>query len=253
MHIDWWTLGLQTVNVLILVWILGRFFFRPVMAIVASRQEEAKKLLADAELVRHQAEATRTDADKTRAEVNARRQDLLDEARKDANVEKARLIGEASQEAAKMRAAAAAAAAKDRAEAEGELLRHAGELSIEIAQRLLDRVPAEATLVAFTDGLCREIRALPPELRSGLNPASMSNQQLEVRSASDLSDEQKRFVHERLLEALGLEPPIAFRPDEALIAGLELRGSTTTVHNNWRSDLDRIRKELESEGRPRKV
>ena len=48
MRIDWWTLALQTVNVLVLIWILGRFFFRPVMDIVVKRQQEANKLLADA-------------------------------------------------------------------------------------------------------------------------------------------------------------------------------------------------------------
>ena len=46
MHFDWWTLALQTVNVLVLIWILARFFFRPVADIVAKRQAEADKLLA---------------------------------------------------------------------------------------------------------------------------------------------------------------------------------------------------------------
>ena len=41
MHIDWWTLAFQTVNVLVLIWILGRFFFRPVADIVAKRQAQA--------------------------------------------------------------------------------------------------------------------------------------------------------------------------------------------------------------------
>ena len=48
MHIDWWTLAFQTVNVLVLIWILARFFFRPVVDIVAKRQEEANKVLAEA-------------------------------------------------------------------------------------------------------------------------------------------------------------------------------------------------------------
>jgi F-type H+-transporting ATPase subunit b len=38
MHIDWWTLALQTVNALVLIWILTRFFFHPVMNIIAKRQ-----------------------------------------------------------------------------------------------------------------------------------------------------------------------------------------------------------------------
>ena len=37
MHIDLWTLGLQTINVLVLVWLLARFLFRPVAAIVVQR------------------------------------------------------------------------------------------------------------------------------------------------------------------------------------------------------------------------
>jgi F-type H+-transporting ATPase subunit b len=48
MRIDWWTLALQTANVLILIWLLGRFLFRPVADIVARRQDEANKLIADA-------------------------------------------------------------------------------------------------------------------------------------------------------------------------------------------------------------
>ena len=48
MRIDWSTLALQTVNVLVLVWLLARFLFRPVMAIIAERRIAAEKLLADA-------------------------------------------------------------------------------------------------------------------------------------------------------------------------------------------------------------
>jgi F-type H+-transporting ATPase subunit b len=252
MHIDWWTLALQTVNVLVLVWILGRFFFRPVTAIVARRQEEAKKLLADAEAARRQAEATRADADKARAEIDARRLELLDQVQKEAKVERVRLVEEALQEAAKMRAAAAAAAERDRTEAEEALLQHAEELSLEIARRLLGRLRPESALATFTDGLCREIRTLTPEMRAGLKSVS-PGELLELRSSSDLSDDQKRFVREQLADALGFEPAVAFRRDNELMAGLELRGPTTIVRNNWRSDLDRIREELASEERPRKA
>ncbi len=252
MHIDWWTLALQTVNVLILVWILGRFFFRPVMAIVARRQEEAKKLLADADAVRHQAESTRAEAGRVRAELEGHRLELLDQARSEAKAEQARLLEEAAKEAAKTREDAIAAAERERADAEGALLKHAGELSLEIARRLLERLPADAALAAFTDGLCREIRTLSPEARVGLQMAAPA-EPLELWSASDLSTEQQRFVRQQLTEALGSEPPVAFRRNDGLLAGLELRGPTTIVRNNWRSDLDRIREELAREGRARKA
>ena len=49
MQIDWWTLGLQAVNVLILIWCLTHFLFRPVAAMVARRQAEIGRLMTEAE------------------------------------------------------------------------------------------------------------------------------------------------------------------------------------------------------------
>ena len=57
MHIDLWTLGLQAINVLVLVWLLARFLFRPLTAIIAQRRQATETLLADATAARAQAQA----------------------------------------------------------------------------------------------------------------------------------------------------------------------------------------------------
>ncbi len=247
MHIDWWTLALQTVNVLVLVWILGRFFFRPVTAIIAKRQEEAKKLLSDASAIRQQAEIARADADKVRSDMDARRLELIEEAKREASGEKARLLGEASRELAKMQEATAATAERERVASESKLVQRASELSLEIARRLLARVPPDTALEKFTEELCREVRSLPETSRAGLT--SSSGGMIEVSTATDLSDEQKQYVRRNLAEALGADVPMTFRRDENLMVGLELRGPATIVRNSWRSDLDRIREELTGDGR----
>ena len=57
MTIDWWTLGFQTVNVVILVWLLGRFFWRPVAGMIAQRRAAAEQTLAEAAAKRQEADA----------------------------------------------------------------------------------------------------------------------------------------------------------------------------------------------------
>ncbi len=249
MHIDWWTLVLQTVNVLILVWILGRFFFRPVTAIVTKRQEEAKTLLDDAASIRQQAEKARSEADKARADMDAQRQQLFEQARQDAQSERARLLDEASRELAKMREAAVAAAERDRAACESRLVGHAIDLALDVARRLVARVPPDTTFQTFTEELCREVRSLPEMSRTGLTSAASSGGVVEVLTAADISAEQEQYVRRKLAAALGADVPMTFRRDEALIAGLELRGPATIVRNSWRSYLDRIREELTDDGR----
>ena len=49
MTIDWWTLGIQTVNVVILIWLLERFFWRPVAAMIEQRRATAQRILDEAE------------------------------------------------------------------------------------------------------------------------------------------------------------------------------------------------------------
>ena len=170
MHIDWWTLALQTVNVLILIWILARFFFRPIADIVAKRQQETNRLFAEADAARKQAADALAQAEKGRAEVAAERDRLLADAQKAAQGEKARLMELAAQDAAKLRHEAEAALARDRAAAEGEIVDHAAALSVDIARRLLARLPAKPAFETFLAALCAEIGKLTPEARAAFAP-----------------------------------------------------------------------------------
>jgi F-type H+-transporting ATPase subunit b len=252
MHINWWTLAFQTVNVLVLIWILGRFFFRPVADIVVKRQEDANKLLADAAAARHEAADARADVDKIRTEIGSERDKLITEARKSAQIEKANLLAQASQEIAKLRSEAKAAIAQDRIAAEQAIIARASELSVEIAQRLLGRLPSKIALSAFLDGICQEVRALPSEARKSFTSSTAADHAIEVVTAAPLSEEENGHVRDVLKVAFGSELPFEFRADAALIAGIELHSHHAVVRNSWRADLDRIREELGRDEHSRK-
>jgi F-type H+-transporting ATPase subunit b len=244
MHIDWWTLALQTVNVLVLVWILARFFFRPVVDIVAKRREAAKKLLADAAAARQEAANARADANKLRAEIDTARDRLIAEARMSAQMEKANLLAQSSQEVAKLRSEAEALITRDRIAAEQAIIARARELSVEIARRLLERLPSRLALSAFLDELCRELSALPSKARESFTSAAAAGQAVEVVTAAALTEEETEQARAALKVAFGAELSFEFRADPSLIAGVELRSRNTILSNSWRADLDRIRGEL---------
>ncbi len=246
MRIDWWTLALQTVNVLILIWILARFFFRPIADIVAKRQEETKKLFDEADAARKQAMDTRGEADKARAEIAAERDRLLAQAQKAAQAEKAKLEQEAAQDAAKLRRESDAAIARDRAAAEEQIVDHASTLSVDIARRLLERVPPNLALDAFLTALCDEIGKLAAEAR-GAFLAATTGRPIEVVTQGPLSDEEGGHVRDALKQAFGADLPFTFRSDPAVLAGIELHGHNVILRNSWRADLERIREELSRE------
>jgi F-type H+-transporting ATPase subunit b len=246
MHIDWWTLALQTVNVLILIWLLGRFFFRPVMQIVAKRQQEASKLLDDATRAHREALDARAKAEQELVGIAVEREKLIAQARHAAQLEKQNLLAQAAQEIVKHRDEADAAIARSQAAAAAAVIERAGTLAIDVARRLLERFRTQDLSATFIDETCRDLRALSPQARQSLASAATAEHPVEVVSATPLSDDNKRQIGTTLKEVFGRELPLAFRSDPGILNGVELQTQNTIIRNSWRADLDRIREELKS-------
>src|ERR1700712_406439 len=108
MKIDWWTLGIQTVNVLILVWLLQRFFWRPVAAMIQQRRDVTQRSLTEAEATRIKAAAALAEIEQTRAGFARERETILSAAHDAAVQVRTTLLEDATKRAACLEAAAKA-------------------------------------------------------------------------------------------------------------------------------------------------
>ncbi|MDB5415040.1 MAG: atpF [Rubritepida sp.] len=241
MTIDWWTLGIQTINVAILVWLLGRFFWRPVAAMIEQRRNVAQTMLKEAEAGQNKAAAALTDIEKTRAGFSAERDAILAAARDEAAKAATSRLAEEATAAAGREAAARAAIAQDRADAEKAWARSAASLATDIAGRLAGRLDGTAVRAAFLDWLLQGIRALPETVRQA---AAAEGAGLLATTATPLDPAEQDRCRALIGEAFGSAVEIAFKVDPALIAGFELSGPHLEVANSWRADLARIQKDL---------
>lgn len=241
MTIDWWTLGLQTVNIAILVWLLGRFFWRPVAAMIEQRRATTQASLTDAETLRAEAAAALAGIARTRAGFAAERDAILAAAQDAAAAAGKARLAEAAVAAAALEEAAKARIAQERADAEKAWARRAEALATDMAGRLAARLDGAAVRAAFLDWLVQGLRAQPEAVRQA---AAAADAGLEATTATPLDPAEQDRCRALIGEALGGQPEIAFKVDPALIAGLELRGPHLEVGNSWRADLARIQKEL---------
>jgi F-type H+-transporting ATPase subunit b len=233
MTIDWWTLGIQTVNVAILVWLLQRFFWRPVAAVIEQRRDATKRSMAEAEAAKVEATAAMTEIERTRAGFAQEREAILAAARAEAETIRTALLADARQQAASIEAAAKTAIDQADAAAAAAWTVRSARLAVAIAAQLAERLDGAAVRAAFLDWLVREIADRG-------DAAGTDNAALEIVSATRLDPEEERHTRERIVQALGVDPAMVFRADPALIAGLELHGSHLSVSNSWRADLERI-------------
>jgi F-type H+-transporting ATPase subunit b len=242
MHLDLWTLALQTINVLVLVWLLAHFLFRPVADIIAARRAAADALIADAE-------AVRTKAVEETAALAQQRHLLVDDgerivaaARVSAETERAAIIHQANDAAAKLRGEAEQANARDRQAIRESLEREAADLALAIAQRLVERLPVHLLNHAFLEGLFEAIAAHPAR-------TSLKGVPIEVRSAAPLDAASQGDCRDMLTRLLGGTPELSFRTDPTLVAGIELASPDVVIRNSWRADLERVARALHEDTR----
>lgn len=244
MHPDWSTLALQTVNVLVLLWLLKRFLFRPVANIIAARRQEAERILTEAEAARAEAREkaaaldrrARSDADEAEAMRAA--------AEASAEAQRKRLLAEADEDVARVRTAAARTLRRDRVRLRRELQAEARDLAGTIAARLLARLPGPAATPAILAGLDDLLAALPEDQRRALASGA---EPLEVVAAAPMSETDQAACAELLTRRLELAAAPRFRTDPALIAGIELRGDHAALRHSWQAELERVAQELAQE------
>jgi F-type H+-transporting ATPase subunit b len=237
-RIDWWTIGLQAINAIVLIWLLGRFLFKPVAAIIADREAVAAKVSADAEALRAAAEKDHASAEAMEAAAVANRAAQLEAAAEAASSERERLIAEARADAEKLRATAKAEIAQQEDEARHRADLRAAKLAVAIAERLMTRLPDDSRVEPFLPALADGIDALSPESR-----ADLANH-ARLRVASPPGAALGKRIAALLAEKLGTTAAPEIIVDASLIAGIELESSHAAVRNSLRADLDRIAVEL---------
>ncbi|WP_404713024.1 hypothetical protein [Sphingomonas sp. MMS24-J13] len=232
MRINWWTLALQTINVLVLVWLLSRFLYKPIVAAIAARQAAVDKLLADAETAKANATtqeaALKASNDAFAADVECRRA----EAQASAEADRAKLLDQAKQEVADLHKQAEAAADEEGTRRGAALEAEAAVLAGQMAEKLLARLPAKAVTEAMFQALVDRLGKLSDEDRRRL-----ASSPLQVITAKALGEDEARYGKALTAALPGLANP-AFVVDPALIEGFELRNAELVLRNSWRADLD---------------
>ena len=242
MTLDFWTLGFQTVNVVILVWLLQHFFWRPVSAMIEERRSTTETALAEAKAAQDKAAAALDEVARTRAGFGTERAAILATAQAEAEQVRTATLDDATRKAADVAAMAKMSIDRDRAKAESAWSDGASKLAVDIAGRLAGRLVGGPVGTAFLEWLLTSIRALPDEVRRA---AAADGATLEAVSAVPLDPAEQDHCRSLIGEAFGARPRITFRSDQALIAGFELHGPHFVVENSWRADLGKISQDID--------
>jgi len=238
MQIDWWTLVLQGINFLVLVWLLWRFLYRPVREVIEKRRELAEQAFAQADQEKQEAEAARQRFEDDREKLGQERQDMLKKIHDELEAERGKVLEAARQQADKLIESAHGAIAGEREAALTEIREQTAELAAELAADLLRKAGAEAESMVFLDRLEQQLKALPAEERDRLErDLSADDARLTVVTAAPLKPKDRDQWVKRLSACLGRNDKTEFATDPAILGGAELRFPHAVLKFTWADQL----------------
>ncbi len=221
--IDWFTVAAQALNFIILVWLMERVLYKPIMAAIDAREKLVAAELAEAAGKMNAANKAEAEFKLKNADFERDRAALMTQAG-----EAAKAQGNALLEAARLAAQVLQSKQRDAWQHEERdvsmsLKRRAQQAFFALSRRAFKDL-ANSTLEAQVAAVfCERLRAMKQEDKCKLRTAIQSSTQpLWVRSAFPLALDQQNALQAAIDTAL--EGPIALRFEvaSALVVGIEL-------------------------------
>lgn len=230
MLVDWFTVSAQVVNFLILVWLMKRFLYKPILHAIDAREQRIATELADADAKRAEAEKEREKFQKNNEEFNRQRNDLLGKAKEEAKAERERLFDEARQAADALRAKRQDALKREQQSLNDEIARRTREEVFAIARKTLMDLAGTSLEERMSEAFTRRLRELNDEAKEGLAKAlKTSSEPVRLRSAFEMPPQQRAAIQHALNETFSAEIQVRFETAPDVISGIELAANGRKV------------------------
>jgi F-type H+-transporting ATPase subunit b len=223
MLIDWFTVVAQALNFLILVWLLKRFLYQPVLKAIEEREEKIKTRISEAESQKEQAEEERNAYRRQKRELEEQRDELLEKAHQEAREERRKLLQAARTESEALRTRLRQSIREEYETLHRDLRARLQDEVFAVARKVLDDLASESLEKHMADTFLRRLTGAEADQRTDL--AAMlreSGGQVLIRSAFGLPAEQQDQLEQALGGIAGQPVDVQFEEDPGKISGVEL-------------------------------
>lgn len=223
MKINWFTVIAQAINFLILVWLLRRFLYKPILNAIDEREKKIAAQIKDADDKKAAAIKEQADFKKKNDDFDAQKKALMDKAVANTNAQRDKLLEDAKNEANTLRSNLEKAIKEKQ---ESDALASAAktqEQVFTITKKALKEIASSSLEGQSVNTFIKRLHALNDDEKQKFITAFKSNANtILVRSAFDLPTPQQAAISDAVSETLGTKTTLQFTTTPELISGIEL-------------------------------
>ncbi|MBB1437171.1 F0F1 ATP synthase subunit B [Shewanella sp. SG41-4] len=227
MLIDWFTVFAQVINFLVLVWLLKRFLYRPILNAIDAREQRIAAQIADTDAKGIEADLRCEEFQQKNTDFEQQKTTRMNQLRDETKAERARLLEAVRVESEELRRKLQIALKNEQLDLQGAISRGARDEIFSIARKVLGDLAGTTLEAAMTEVFINRLHSLNDEevatLQSAISPPmNVSTQAILVRTAFALPKQQCSLVEVAIKKILDHDLPIRFETEPDVISGIEL-------------------------------
>ena len=238
MELDWSTFALEIINFLALLWILKRFLYRPILAVVAERQARIESALNDARQTELRTEGLKTQFEGRLADWEQEKAGARARFEAELAAERGRQMEALSRDLATERERNAAQEANREETLRRELNAGAATAARQFASALLARLAGADLEIRLVDLFLEEFADLPEDRLAPVRNGRNAGGKIVVTSAYPLPEAQRQRISSAIEARLGQHGSIDFVQDKALLAGVRLTLGALQIELSLAGELE---------------
>ncbi|MFQ3213358.1 MAG: F-type H+-transporting ATPase subunit b [Marivirga sp.] len=232
MEINWFTVVAQLVNFFILVWLLKRYLYKPILKGIDDRENKIAAQLQEAEVKKAEAIQEQEDFLQKNRLFDQEKKDRMDEVAVATAEERQKLLNQARTDADALTTELYGAAKEQQQHQHLELNRKIKDEVFAVARKMLSELASAGLEEQLAQVFIRRLKALKEEELTQLKTAFEGNHiPIVVRSAFVFPKKQQQLLKKAVDEVLKADSSLQFEETPALIGGIEL--STNEYKVDW--------------------
>jgi len=246
MLIDWFTVGAQIFNFVILVWLLKRFLYKPILRAIESRESKIAAELANADIKKAEAQKESDEFKNKNEEFDRQRALLISNATDEAQAERQRLMNAARGAATALRSKQEETLRIDAHNLHQAISRRAQQEVFAIARKTLKDLSATSLEERVGEVFIRRLREMDGKVRTDFAEAlGNAGDPAIVRSAFDLPEEQRTAIQNAVNETFSVKTKLRFETAPDLISGIELTANGQKIAWSIADYLESLQKTVD--------
>ena len=223
MLIDWFTIAAQALNFLVLVWLMKRFLYKPILRAIDEREKRIATELANADKKKAEAQKESDEFNHKNKEFDDQRAALFSKVTDEALAERKRLFDEARKAADDLIAKRLETLRNDARYLNQAISRRTVQEVFAIARKALKDLATTSLEERLGEVFTRRLKEMDGQAKESLAVAlKTASEPARVRSAFELPAAQCAAIQNALNETFSAEIHVRFETAPDLISGIEL-------------------------------